>query len=245
MAAVINPNVIIKESVEEVAHELCSLIANISSAAIERDGTFRIGLSGGSLVTILSQVLGKLETDWSKWFIFFCDERVLCQNDVEPLHTIYENLFDELKINIPSENIVKVDTNVPPQESSKDYISKLALYFPPVQFPRFHCLLLGLGPDGHVCSLFPNDKVLSETSIWVAPVMNAPKPPPCRITFTFPVINNAEFCIFTAFGREKSQVLKDIFSGNDLPATRVKPTNGSLVWILDKTAASEIFHSDE
>lgn len=239
MAAVNQSTVIVKNSIEDVAHELCSQIEKIGNAAIKRDGNFKIGVSGGSLVTLLSLSLAHLETEWSKWYIFFCDERVLC-HDTEPLHIIYEKLFCDLKIPIPNENLIKVETDISPSESSKDYISKLALHFPPVQFPRFHCLLLGLGPDGHVCSLFPNDKVLDEMSVWVAPVMNAPKPPPCRVTITFPVINNAENCILTVCGTEKNAVLKEIFMGKDLPAAKIKLINGKVLWIIDKCAAAEL-----
>lgn len=241
--AAINPRaIVVKSNSEEMVQELCSHLEKIGNAAIERDGNFKIGLSGGSLVTLLSKGLGNLKTDWSKWYIFFCDERILC-HDIEPLHVVYEKLFRGLKIPIPLDNIIKVETDVSPSESTKDYISKLALHFPPVQFPRFHCLLLGLGEDGHICSLFPNDKVLDETSVWVAPVMNAPKPPPCRITLTFPVINNAENCIVSAYGSGKSAIMKDVFMGKDLPAAKIRLVNGKMLWILDKLAASEIPHS--
>lgn len=241
MAAINSKTIIVKANPEEIAQELCSHIEKIGNTAIEKHGNFKIGMSGGSLVTLLFHCFGNLKTDWSKWYIFFCDERILC-HEVEPLHVIYKKLFQELKIPVPADNIIKVETDVSPSESSIDYISKLALHFPPVQFPRFHCLLLGLGEDGHICSLFPNDKVLDEMSVWVAPVMNAPKPPPCRVTLTFPVINNAENCIVSAFGSEKSSVLKEIFSGSDLPAAKIKLTNGNLLWILDKLAALEVSH---
>lgn len=239
-------SVIIKNNVKEMGQELASHLEKIANLAIERDGCFKIGLTGGSLVQLLTHALATIKTDWFKWFVFFCDERILSQIDMEPLHKVYENLFSQLNIPIPNENIVKVDTDVSPLESSKDYISKLALHFPPVQFPRFHCILLGIGPDGHICSLFPNDdKVLSESSVWVAPVMNAPKPPLCRVTLTFPVLNNAEFCIISAFGSEKSEIIKQIFGGQDLPAAKVKLAKGTLLWILDKNAAPELLQTNK
>lgn len=94
------------------------------------------------------------------------------------------------------------------EAAAKDYIQKMAVYFPPDSLPRFHLLLLGVGPDGHTCSLFPGHRICDETSVWVAPVTNAPKPPPSRITLTFPVVNNAEYCVFAVTGVAKAEVIK-------------------------------------
>lgn len=235
-------DVIVKNDIKEMANELGIRLEQIANAAIEKNGSFKVGLSGGSLILLLTQALVNIKTDWLKWYIFFCDERILSGNDLEPLHKLYENLFQELNIPIPRKNIVKAKTDVTPVESSKDYSSKLAFFFPSVEFPKFHCLLLGVGSDGHICSLFPKDhKVLSESSDWVAPVTTAPKSPSCRITFTFPVINNAENCMVTAFGGEKCEILKQIFEGCDVPAAKIKLIKGTLLWILDKSAASSFF----
>lgn len=84
----------------------------------------------------------------------------------------------------------------------------MSVYFPPDSLPKFDVLLLGLGPDGHTCSLFPNHKLLDETSLWVCPINDSPKPPLSRITFTFPVINNARVCIFAVLGSSKAKIIK-------------------------------------
>lgn len=94
------------------------------------------------------------------------------------------------------------------EEAAKDYIKKMSVYFPPDSLPKFDVLLLGMGPDGHTCSLFPDHRLLDETSVWVSPINDSPKPPPSRITLTFPVINSAKTCIFAITGEGKADMIK-------------------------------------
>lgn len=96
------------------------------------------------------------------------------------------------------------------EKAAMDYVKKLSIYFPSNYIPRFDLLLLGMGPDGHTCSLFPGHPLLEETSVWVASITDSPKPPPCRITLTFPVINNTRLAIFIATGESKASMIKVI-----------------------------------
>ncbi len=107
--------------------------------------------------------------------------------------------------------------------------------------PRFDLILLGIGEDGHTASLFPGHPLLAETRAWVAPVLNAPKPPPIRITMTLPLINNGRNVVFMAAGAGKADILSKVLNpqkqGQKLPAELVNPTDGALEWFIDKTAA--------
>lgn len=129
--------------------------------------------------------------------------------------------------------------------------------------PQFDLLLLGMGPDGHTCSLFPEHPLLDETARLIAPISDSPKPPPERVTMTYPLINNAKVCLFAMSGEgkaamvkvswivrmhAKSQLISSIrfdlhlqrilVDGEKLPAGQVRPTAGKLVWLLDQSAAS-------
>lgn len=111
--------------------------------------------------------------------------------------------------------------------------------------PKFDLILLGMGSDGHVASLFPNHSVLDNTEDWVTYITNSPKPPPERITFSMPVINAAANVAVVATGSSKAEAvhlaIDDV--GREcpsLPAKMVKPTDGKLTWFLDKLAASKL-----
>ena len=101
-------------------------------------------------------------------------------------------------------------------------------------------MLLGMGPDGHTCSLFPGHDLLNEKEKLVAAIKDSPKPPPERITLTLPVLNNAKSVAFVSTGEGKKEMIKNILKDQNetFPATRVNPKDGELFWIIDKPAAS-------
>jgi 6-phosphogluconolactonase len=110
-------------------------------------------------------------------------------------------------------------------------------------FPIFDLILLGIGPDGHTASLFPGHELLSEADRWVAYIEDSPKPPPKRITFTYPVINHAARVAFVATGAGKVEILPSILDTPDLglPAARVRPVaTGQLVWFVDDAASAKV-----
>uniref|UniRef100_A0A1B6CM29 6-phosphogluconolactonase n=1 Tax=Clastoptera arizonana TaxID=38151 RepID=A0A1B6CM29_9HEMI len=229
-------NVFLNE--ELVILELSKYIERTAEEVINRNELFKVGLSGGSLVNFLSKGLPTIRTDWSKWRFFFCDERVVPFESNDSTFGLYRSSLIGT-VPITEDQFIKINPDLPADQAAKDYIQKMVFYFPPDELPRFNLLFLGMGPDGHTCSLFPGHRLLEETSVWVASIFNSPKPPPSRITFTFPVINNAENCVFVATGQGKAEMVKRIVKDNEpLPAARVKPTEGRIYWFLDEGAAS-------
>lgn len=113
--------------------------------------------------------------------------------------------------------------------------------------PRFDLILLELGPDGHVASLFPGHPALCVYHDWVTHIVDSPRPPPERITFTMPVINSACNVAIVAVGDDKADAVRFAVGPIDesvvaclSPARMVDPVDGSLVWFLDSGAASKL-----
>lgn len=228
------------EDKSAVITALCTLIEKTSEESIQSHGSFNIGLSGGSLVTFLVTGLPKITADFSKWKLFFCDERLVPVNDPDSTFGVYKKqLLDTKAVDLTEDQFVTAKQGVTAEEAAREYELDIKKIVPGASLPQFDLLLLGMGPDGHTCSLFPGHELLKESSKWVASITDSPKPPPSRITLTFPVINNAKVCAFAVAGKEKANMIKRIHvDKEDLPATRVQPTSGELYWIMDKEAGA-------
>ncbi|MBC8646315.1 MAG: 6-phosphogluconolactonase, partial [Thermoanaerobaculia bacterium] len=109
--------------------------------------------------------------------------------------------------------------------------------------PRFDLILLGLGADGHTASLFPGTKALREKIRWVT-TNSGPPPGERRLTITLPLLNAGRRVVFLVAGSDKASVMATLLlkkaGYRKLPASRVRPPRGSLIWILDEAAASDL-----
>ncbi len=154
-------------------------------------------------------------------------------------NTLKANFFN--KAPIPENQVYTINSEVSLQEAASDYESKIKSLFGEARFPKFDALILGMGPDGHICSLFPDHALLNENSKWVASVDDSPKPPPKRITMTLPVLNNARMACFTVTGASKADMVKQAIENplnKTVPASMVDAKHGNVHWFLDKDSAS-------
>lgn len=156
-----------------------------------------------------------------------------------------------LQVPIPLGNVYAINDKLSPEGAADDYEERLKRLVStrvlPVSsitgFPKFDLMLLGMGPDGHVASLFPSRPQRYEKKRWVTFITDSPKLPPPRITFTFPVINSASEIAMVVTGAELADTTKKALghAGVEppLPVTEVS-AEGELTWFLDRDAASKL-----
>ncbi|KAF7543673.1 hypothetical protein G7046_g9949 [Stylonectria norvegica] len=247
------PNLYAFPSVDALAPALRAYILQSQAAGLARHGAFKIAVSGGSLpknlaAALLSPASGPEDrVDFARWEIFFADERAV---PLDHADSNYGLLKSELLDKIPQADQPTVHAIDPAhlddiQELADRYEQGLVASFASrdsVRLPIFDLLLLGCGPDGHTCSLFPGHALLRETSAWVAPIEDSPKLPPRRITLTLPVITHAVRVAFIATGASKKDILKDIFdSTHGLPCALVNEATGERCsWFVDEPAVEGV-----
>jgi len=235
-------------STTELSKSLAAFILKAQKESVERKGRFTVALSGGSLPSLLTALIDHPAAKWDKWQVFYADERAVPLDHADSNHHLCKTkLFDHVPI--PPTNIHTIDpTKLDDLEELADaYGEQLIHEFAQrdsARFPVFDLILLGIGPDGHTCSLFPGHELLTESDTWVAYLDDSPKPPPKRITLTFPVLNHASRVAFVAAGQGKADVLPLILDKPDehkLPASLVKPAHpGQVYWFVDDAASANL-----
>ncbi|KAK3302056.1 uncharacterized protein B0T15DRAFT_290322 [Chaetomium strumarium] len=241
-------------TVDALAPALRAYVVSCQEAGITRHGVFKVAVSGGSLPKTLAQALlapPTSETDrvkWDKWEIFFADERAVALDHPDSNYGLLKaELLDKLPEGTTPPTVHTIDTEVldDTQELADRYEQTLVRSFASrdsVKLPIFDLLLLGCGPDGHTCSLFPGHELLREMNAWVAPIEDSPKPPPRRITLTLPVVTHAVKVAFVATGGGKKDIMKQIFEeGTGLPCTLVNEGTGERCsWFVDNAAVEGV-----
>lgn len=241
-------------STNDLAPALRSYVIHCQEAGITRHGAFKVAVSGGSLPKTLAQALlapsnGPNDVvKWDKWEIFFADERAVpLDHEDSNYKLVKDELLDKIPEDQPKPTVHAIDTQYlnDTQELADQYEQVLVRSFASrdsVKLPIFDLLLLGCGPDGHTCSLFPGHELLRETSAWVAPIEDSPKPPAKRITLTLPVVNHAVRVAFVATGGGKKDIMKEIFEeGKGLPCALVNEGTGDRCsWFVDNAAVEGV-----
>lgn len=227
---------------DALAAAAADFFLSLSQQAIKEKGSFFVALSGGStpkrLFKILSSEPYKSTIDWNSCFIFFGDERYVPHDHPDSnYHTAKETLLDH--VSCPATNIFPVNTggidaNKDAAEYEKTILAQLGTP------PAFDLIYLGLGPDGHTASLFPDTSALQEDKKQVVAVY-VDKLSSWRITFTYPLLNAARHVMFLVEGEAKAQILNEILVDENRihPAQRVTARQ-VLHWYLDEQAASKL-----
>jgi len=240
-------NVNVFSDSEELASAAADWFKETSNHSIAAKGHFSVSLAGGQTPKKLYQFLTtdsySSRINWKQIHLFWGDERYVPPESIDSnFRMVKESMLDY--ISIPSQNIHCYNTKLSPHACAMDYEKDIRKHFnlEEEQFPRFDCILLGLGADGHTASLFPASQALNEEKRLIIETY-VEKLRSYRLTFSLPVINNADSVVFLVSGKEKSEILFEILSDKlknvNLPATMVHPTNGTLNWLIDEAAYND------
>mmetsp|Transcript_2035 Transcript_2035/g.7444 ORF Transcript_2035/g.7444 Transcript_2035/m.7444 type:complete len:293 (+) Transcript_2035:107-985(+) len=226
-----------------LAAGLCAQVAEAAGAAIGARGACSVALSGGSALTMLEGLAAHKEVDWSKASFFVVDERVVPASSPDSnLGAAKAGLL--AKLGVPDANVHGIsDPPLQPAQEALMYEAKL-LSQPAEVLPRtdaglpaFDVVVLGIGEDGHVASLFPNRPETAATAGIALPVTTSPKPPANRVTLTLPVINSAAKVIIAASGAGKAEIVQRVVEHQTLPGALPAQLVRPAVFCIDASAA--------
>jgi len=228
---------------EALACRVADWLLAISTA---RASVFTLVLSGGGTPRRLYELLaGPPYRDVFPWYrthLFWGDERFVPRDDESSNYRMVREAMLS-RAPIPATNIHPVPTEgLTPEAGALDYERELKSFYGAERLdrarPLFDVILLGLGPDGHTASLFPDTAVLEERERWVAAAVG-PKPP-TRITLTYPALESSRHVAFLVAGKEKREIFSRFQRGeHTLPAARLRPI-GTLHLFADAAAARDM-----
>lgn len=218
------------EVAEALATRLLSRLAQIQGDT----GVAQLALTGGRIAT---QTYERLATDgpasnvdWSRVELWWGDERFVATDDGD---RNAKQALDLLAAALP------LDTDrvhpMPASDAGLDLDAAAAAYAAELGATTFDICLLGMGPDGHVASLFPGHPSSSASGDVIA-VRDSPKPPPERISLTLPVINRSAEVWFVVTGADKAEATRTALAGGPVPAGGARGQRRT-VWLLDDAAA--------
>jgi len=246
----VKPNVSIVVSHDNAgAYTLAAdMIIDLANQAVAERGKFTIALSGGSTPKKLYEMLASPQYQpkypWAKTDFFWGDERYVSSSDpASNYHMTQQAMIS--KVNVLGSHVHRVLTEKDAQEAARLYEQEIRKVVPagPDGLPQFDLVLLGLGTNGHMASLFPYQPALREkTKLVIAEEIEEVKM--TRLTFSAPLINAARQIVFLSLGEDKAAVVRDVIAGvfdpERLPAQLVRPSHGKLTWILDPGSAEKL-----
>jgi len=197
---------------------------------------FAIALSGGSVGAYSFPALARVPLDWDVTHVFWVDERAVPPSSPDSNFALAQSLWLGSSAALPSSVHRMPADNPNLDEAATLYAAELRHVLG--EAPYFDLVLLGVGPDGHVASLFPGHEALSKDRDLVLPIVNSPKPPPRRLTLTLPVIASAERVVVMALGQSKAAVMHEALTREDssLPVSLVLQRASRPLVLLDEEA---------
>jgi 6-phosphogluconolactonase len=230
-----------------LAARLVSRLVDAQAARGQAGVVLTGGGTGTAVLAALAASTGRDAIDWDRLDVWWGDERFLPSGHPERNETqARAALLDSVPI--PPERVHPFPASDgpdgdDPEAAAERYAASLrAAAHPGQDLPHLDVLLLGVGPDGHVASIFPESPAAHEVERTVVAVHGSPKPPPTRLTLTFPAINSADEVWLAATGAEKADAVGLALAGAgpvQIPAAGVHGRMLTL-WSLDRAAAKNV-----
>jgi 6-phosphogluconolactonase len=243
------PNMIVAADAEALAQAAAERVTMRISA---NPGRIAICLTGGSSPQKLYQMLGseawRGRIPWERVHWFIGDERFVAESD--PLNNMAIARATFLDRNAPAGHVHPIPTTTDnPDQGAGAYARELQAFYGAARLdparPLFDVVLMGVGPDGHTASLFPNYPAVEETARWVVGVPEANVAPFVpRVSLTLPVLASCREMLFEIAGQDKRPILTRLINGETLPASRAR-SQGETVWLVDRAALPEDFRGGQ
>lgn len=238
------PEVLVAPTSDAAALRAAESFVRRAGECIQRQGRFAAALTGGSapegVFRRLAEEPLRSAVDWSRVHVFWGDERCVPPEHPRSNYGMAERLLLRY-VRIPAENVHRMPGELPPPEGAARYADELDRFFR--GDPRFDLLHLGVGPDGHTCSLFPFAETLHERGRTVTPALHG-ELGEWRITLTYPVVNGSSAVEVLAFGASKAWAVRRALRGPldplRIPIQGVRPLQATAEWWLDVAAATEL-----
>lgn len=229
----------------ELYKAAADLFVERANKSIESEGRFSVALAGGKTPEPMYEILARdyaHSLDWDHIHAFFSDERCVPPDDPDSnFGMINEALLS--KVSIPSENIHRMRGEIESAQAADEYDQEIREFFSlePSEYPKFDLMMLGMGADGHIASIFPYSDAIHITDRLVAAVY-VPKLALYRLTLTPPVIQIAPHTMLMVIDQDKADALAEVFEGDfhpeEFPAQLLRESQGEVLWFVDQSAAS-------
>lgn len=205
-----------------------SRIINVLSTAVAEQGLAHLSVTGGTMgIAVLANIAEnplRSTVDWSKVHFWWSDERFVTTGHEDRNEQQAKDAFLGA-LNLSAENLHIMgasDVFETAEAAAEAYANELAQFAPHGEAsPRFNLTLLGMGPDGHIASLFPGRTEILEAQRVTLAVQDSPKPPPTRVTLTLPVINFSERIWFLIAGSDKAEATARLLKASQLAETEL------------------------
>ncbi|MBN2468646.1 MAG: 6-phosphogluconolactonase [Deltaproteobacteria bacterium] len=236
--------IVVEADSTALAAKAAALFCRAAGASIARQGFFAAALCGGSTPRTLHRLFSaepcRSDRLWMRTHLWWVDERMVPEDHPESNYGAAKEAFLKM-VSIPADHVHPMPVSVTPEAGAHQYQEELKRFFDSHKRKRpvFDLILLGVGEEGHIASLFPGSSSLDERDEWVVSVKGG-DPDLFRLTLTLPVLNQARHILFMVSGTRKAAAVKMIFQETDIvmPVHRIQPAKGSVTWLLDREAAS-------